>query len=189
MKYYVDNGRFGIAAHFVYELDSSGKQLRVVKFTDYASEKIRDMWTSAADLRSHWSNAEERATILETLAERGISLEQLAETSGQPDADPFDLICYIAFNSPLRTRRERAENLRKGRVDFWEEYKPEARRILEEILDKYIEYGTAQFKMPEILKVPPISEHGNVMEITEKFGGTDQLRNALEKMQALLYAA
>ncbi|MCX5867703.1 MAG: DEAD/DEAH box helicase family protein [Proteobacteria bacterium] len=189
VKYYVDNGRFGIAAHFVYELDSSGKQLRVVKFTDYASEKIRDMWTSAADLRSHWSNAEERATILETLAERGISLEQLAETSGQPDADPFDLICYIAFNSPLRTRRERAENLRKGRVDFWEEYKPEARRILEEILDKYIEYGTAQFKMPEILKVPPISEHGNVMEITEKFGGTDQLRSALEKMQSLLYAA
>ena len=189
VKYYVDNGRFGIAAHFVYELDSSGKQLRVVKFTDYASEKIRDMWTSAADLRSHWSNAEERTAILETLAERGISLEQLAETSGQPDADPFDLICYIAFNSPLRTRRERAENLKKGRVDFWEEYKPEARRILEEILDKYIEYGTAQFKMPEILKVPPISEHGNVMEITAKFGGTDELRNALEKMQALLYAA
>ena len=188
-KYYVDNGRFGIAAHFVYELDSSGKQLRVVKFTDYASERIRGMWTSAAELRSHWSNAEERAAIIESLEQRGIDLKQLAETSEQPDADPFDLICYIAFNSPLRTRRERAENLRKGRVDFWGQYKPEARRILEEILDKYIEYGTAQFKMPEILKVPPISEHGNVMEITAKFGGTDELRSALEKMQSLLYAA
>src|ERR1022692_858284 len=34
-KYYVDQGTVEIAAHLVYELDTSGKQLRVVKFTDY----------------------------------------------------------------------------------------------------------------------------------------------------------
>ncbi len=106
----------------------------------------------------------------------------------QPEADPFDLLCYVAFNAPLRTRRERAERLRKGRVDFWEYFKPEARQILNQILDKYVEYGTAQFKVPDILKVPPISEHGNVVEIAAKFGGPDQLRNAIEKMQTLLYA-
>jgi type I restriction enzyme R subunit len=123
-KYYVDGGEFGISAHFVYELDASGKQLRVVKYTDYAAGKIRSLWTTAAELRTKWSKAEERAVILESLAERGISPEQLAENMDQPDADPFDLICHVAFSAPIRSRRERAERLRKGRLDFWEYFKP-----------------------------------------------------------------
>lgn len=187
-KYYADGGTVEIAAHVVYELDANGKQLRVVKFTDYAAEKVRSMWTSAAELRTHWSNAQERAEILDALEQRGITLEQLAENVGQPEADPFDLLCYVAYNAPLRTRRERAERLRKGRIDFWERFRPDARQILEEILDKYVEYGTAQFKVPDILKVPPISSHGNVLEIADKFGGPEQLRAALEEMQKLLYA-
>jgi len=187
-KYYVDEGKVAIATHFVYELDSHGKKLRIVKYIDYASEKIRSMWTSAAELRFHWDNAEQRTAIIDALAEHGITLEQLVENAGQPDADPFDLLCYVAFNAPLRTRRERAERLRKGRVDFWDYFKPEARQILDEILDKYVEYGTAEFKIPDILKVEPISQHGNVVEIAAKFGGADQLREALEKMQTLLYA-
>ncbi len=187
-KYYIDGGSFGIAAHMVYELDSSGKRMRVVKFTDYTSEKVRSLWSSAADLRSHWSNSEERAAIIEALEDRGITLEQLAENVGQPDADPLDLLCYVAYNTPIRTRRERAERLRKGRTDFWERFKPEAREILNQILDKYVDHGTAQFKVPDILKVPPISDHGNVLEIATKFGGAEYLRSALENMQNLLYA-
>ncbi len=187
-KFYVDGGLVAIAAHVVYELDSDGKQLSVVKYTDYASEKVRKLWTSAAELRARWSNAQERTAIIEALEERGITLEQLAENTGQPEADPFDLLCYVAFNAPLRTRRERAERLRKGRVDFWERFKPESREILNEILDKYIEHGTAQFKVPDILKIAPLSSHGNVLEIANKFGGVDQLRAAIENMQTLLYA-
>jgi type I restriction enzyme R subunit len=187
-KYYVNGGTIEIAARIVYELDSSGKQLRVVKYIDYASESIRSMYTSAAELRSKWSIAEERAVIIPALEERGVSFEQLAENTNQSDADPFDLVCNVAFNSPIRTRRERAEQLRKGKQDFWESFKPEAREILNEILDKYIEHGTAQFKVPDILKVPPISKHGNVMEIAQRFGGAEKLRTALTMMQNLLYA-
>ena len=187
-KYYVDGGTIGIAAHFVYELDVHGKKLRIVKYVDYASEKIRSIWTSAAELRSRWGNAEQRTAIIEALAEHGITLEQLADNAGQPDADPFDLLCYVAFNAPLRTRRERAERLRKGRVDFWDYFKPEARQILNEILDKYVEYGTAEFRIPDILKVEPVSQHGNVVEIAAKFGGAEHLRDALGEMQTLLYA-
>jgi type I restriction enzyme R subunit len=187
-KYYVDGGSVEIAAHIVYELDADGKKLRVVKFTDYAGQTIRSMWTSAAQLAALWSNSEQRALILDSLANKGITLEQLAENARQEDADPFDLLCFIAFNAPLRSRRERAERLRKGKVDFWGYFKPEARQVLDEILEKYVEHGTAQFQIPDILKVPPISEHGNVMEIVEKFGGTEQLRSALDQLQTLLYS-
>ncbi len=49
--------------------------------------------------------------------------------------------------------------------------------------------GELQFTLPNVLKVPPISNHGNVAEIIAKFGGTDQLRNAVDQLQMLLYAA
>ena len=39
-KYYFDGGHVEIAAHLVYELDTDGRQLRVVKFTDYTAEKV-----------------------------------------------------------------------------------------------------------------------------------------------------
>jgi type I restriction enzyme, R subunit len=188
-KLYVDNGWVEIATHLVYELDAEGKQLRVVKFTDYTAEKVRAMCPSAAELRSKWSNAEERAAIIAALEERGISFEGLAEASKQPDADPFDLLCHVAFNAPLRTRRERAEMLRREKKDFFDKYAPEARQILSEILDKYIDYGDAQFQIPEILKVPPISERGTITQITSLFGGADKLRAAVNELQSLLYAA
>ena len=126
-KFYVDQGTVEIAAHLVYELDANGKQLRVVKFTDYTAENVRSMYPSAAALRSKWSSAEERAEIIQALEDRGISFERLAEVANQPDADPFDLLCHVAFNAPLRTRRERAEMLKREKTDFFRTIR--ARRV------------------------------------------------------------
>ena len=39
------------------------------------------------------------------------------------------------------------------------------------------------------LSVPPISGRGNVNETIDKFGGPEQLRDAVNKLQALLHAA
>ncbi|MCL4476244.1 MAG: DEAD/DEAH box helicase family protein [Nitrospirae bacterium] len=188
-KFYVDNGSVEIVADMVYELGADGKKLRMVKLTDYTGEKVREIFTSSAELRSKWSIAEERAMIIETLSEKGIGLEELIETSGDPGVDPFDLLCSLAFNAPRRSRRERAEKLKKERKDFFEKYGIDARQILDEILDKYIEHGTPQFKIPDILKIDPIARHGNAIEISTKFGGSENLRQALSEMQALLYAA
>jgi type I restriction enzyme R subunit len=188
-KYYVDKGSVEIAAHLVYEFDANGKQLRVVKFTDYTTQSVRSMWPSAAALRSKWGKADERAEIIRALEDRGISFEELAKVAQQPDADPFDLLCHVAFNAPLRTRRERAEMLRREKKDFFDHYAPEARAVLTEMLDKYIEYGNAQFQIPEILKVPPISERGTIPQIAALFGGAEKLRSAVDEMQTLLYSS
>jgi len=188
-KYYFDGGRVEIAAHLVYELDPDGKQLRVVKFIDYTAEKVRTLYPSAPQLRALWADPEKRAEIIERLAERGIDFAVLASATNQPDADPFDLLCHVAFNAPLRTRRERAEALRLEKKGFFDQYSPEARAILNDLVEKYAEHGTAQFLIPDVLKVPPLSEHGNAMEIAALFGGPEKLREAVNKLQTLLYAA
>jgi type I restriction enzyme R subunit len=120
-KYYFDGGHVEIAAHLVYELDTEGRQLRVVKFTDYSAEKVRTLYPSAIELRRRWANPEQRSEVIRLLEERGIDFEELASAANQPDADPFDLLCHIAYNAPLRTRRERADRLRKDKKDFFDQ--------------------------------------------------------------------
>jgi type I restriction enzyme R subunit len=187
-KYFVDGGQVAIAAHLVYELDPDGKQLRVVKYSDYAADKVRTLFPGAIRMREQWANPRERAEVIRQLEERGINFNELADSVGQPEADPFDLLCHLAFNAPLRTRRERAERLKHDRKDFFDHFSPEARAILEELLEKYAQHGTAQFVVPDILKVPPISERGNVIEIAGYFGGAEKLREAVNELQTLLYA-
>ena len=80
------------------------------------------------------------------------------------------LLCHLAFNAPLQTRRQRAERLMRKKPDFFGQYGPEARAILEELLEKY-------------------SEHGNVKEIISIFGGAERLKEAVDQLQVLLYAA
>ena len=57
------------------------------------------------------------------------------------------------------------------------------------MLDKYAEHGSVQFKLPDILEIPPISEWGNVIEISDRFGGVRRMREAVAEMQKRLYAA
>ncbi|GHU17849.1 DEAD/DEAH box helicase [Betaproteobacteria bacterium] len=188
-KYYFDGGHVEIATELVYELDADGKQLRVVKLTDYTAEKVRTLCASPDDLRARWADALQRAEILKQLAERGIDFATVAAQAEQPDADPFDLLCHLAYNAPLLTRRQRADRVKKQQAAFFERYSPEAREILGELLEKYVSASELQFVLPDMLQIPPISYHGNVTEISDKFGGIDQLRGAVNQLQTLLYAA
>jgi len=188
-KFYFDGGQVEIAAHLVYELDPNGKLLRMVKYTDYAADAVRTLCPNAPALRQQWANPTKRSEIIQGLKERGVSFEELAEVAKQPDADPFDLLCHLAFNAPLRTRRERAQQLKLNKPDFFAHYSAEARIVLEELLDKYAEHGDAQFVLPDVLRVPPLSNHGQIAEIVHLFGGVDQLRSAVTELQNGLYAA
>ncbi len=188
-KFYYDGGHVEIAADLVYELDADGKQLRVVKLTDYTGDKVRSICPSTVELRARWSNPEQRAQIIEQLAERGIDFQTLAMQAGKPDADPFDLLCHLAYNAPVLTRRQRADRMKKQQAAFFGYFAPEARDILNDLLEKYAADGELQFTLPDVLKVPPISQRGNVAEIAKLFGGFEQLGTAVNKLQSLLYAA
>jgi type I restriction enzyme R subunit len=147
-KYYFDGGQVEIAAHLVYELDSDGKQLRVIKLTDYTAEKVRTLCAGPDELRARWADADQRADIIHLLAERGIDFQQVALQAGKPDADPFDLLCHLAFNAPLLTRRQRADRVKRQQTAFFNYFAPEAREILNDLLEKYAADGELQLPCP-----------------------------------------
>ena len=188
-KFYFDGGQVEVSAHLVYELDPSGQQLRVVRYTEFAAESVRSLYPNSRALRAAWLDPAERSGIVRRLAERGIGFEALAEAAGQPEADPFDLLCHLAYNAPLRTRRDRARQMRAAQPGVFDKYGPQGRLILEELLEKYAAHGDAEFVLPDVLKVPPISAHGQVGDIVRLFGGADRLREAVADLQAQLYAA
>jgi type I restriction enzyme R subunit len=152
------------------------------------AEKVRTLCASLDELRAHWVDADQRAEIVRQLADRGIDFPTVAAQAGKPDADPFDLLCHLAFNAPMFTRRQRTDRVKKQQSAFFNYFQPEAQEILNELLEKYAADGEVQFSLPEVLKVRPISDHGNVNEIVGKFGSEDKLRDAVNKLQSLLYA-
>lgn len=186
-KYYVVDGETGIAAESIQIIDPLTGRLITVQLSQYAKEKISTMFPSVNDFRSHWNNLEERSQIIEQLENNGISIEQLMEITQQKEADPFDLLCFVAYDLKPKTRKQRAELLKKNKQDFFAEYSEKAQHVLQMILEKYIDFGLGQIR-PDIISVDPFTQEGNTMEIVNEFGGMDKYKKAIEDLQKLLYA-
>ena len=187
--YYVDGGSVEVVQHHVYELDGDGRRLTARRVTDYTGEKVRTLYPTPAAFRAAWALPDKRAAVVEELAEHGIDLTAVSTALGRPDDDPFDLLCHLAWDAPLRTRRERAERLRAERTDLFDRHGPDARAVLEALLDKYAGHGADELRLPEALRVPPVDALGNPSEIIRLFGGAEQLRAAVDELTQLIYAA
>ncbi len=188
-KFYVDGGEVEVIGHLVYDLDADGKKLQVVRYTDYSARTVRSMYPNRDDLHAAWAKPDTRAEVLRELTDRQINFDELASASGQPDADPFDLLCHLAWNAPLLTRRQRAEQARKQVPDIFAQYGDTAREILDLLLDRYVERGIIQFShLSDLLKVQPFDRFGSPSEIANRhFGGVPAMRDAVTRLQAVLY--
>ncbi|MCB0255786.1 MAG: restriction endonuclease, partial [Anaerolineae bacterium] len=191
-KYYVDAVDVRILAERVQYLDKNG-ELRTVSFKDFSRENLRAQFASLDDFLKRWGDAERKAAILEELVEQGFLLEQLqAETAG--DLDPFDLICYAAFDRPPLTRSQRARSVRKSTV--FDQYGGMARRTLEALLDKYADQGITtiedaldESRVAEVLQLPPINHIGRPVQILNSFGSKIKYLQAVRELEQEIYRA
>ncbi|MEH1838462.1 MAG: type I restriction-modification enzyme R subunit C-terminal domain-containing protein [Nostoc sp.] len=188
-KYYADGGSEEIIEERIYDLNPDN-QLCLSQLIDYTREQVRILYRSTIEIQQRWADPEQRTEIIELLADRGIDFDELKQVTKLPEADPFDLLCHIAFDAPVLTCKQRAERLRRRKADFFEEYGEDARAILEIILDKYAEKGVEEFNIPTTFKANrDFDKYGNVAEIAQRFGGVPQLREAVNQVQNLLYSA
>ncbi len=184
-KYYVEEGEVTIAAESVHILDQYGK-LRTVQFTQYTKEQITNLFPNAEEFKIAWVDTNSRNKIIEQLESRGISFDQLEDITQIKDVDYFDLLCHVAYGLKPLTRKQRANQVKKA--ELLQSYSEKAQEVISLIIEKYIQYGVNELN-PNIIQVHPISEKGNVMEIVKEFGGIDEFKNVLIKIQQLLYAA
>lgn len=188
-KYYVDGGTEEITEEQIYDPDAEN-ELRLSKLIDYTKEQVRILYCSTLEIQQKWADPDRRSQVITLLEEKGIDFEELKEITSQPEADPFDLICHIAFDAPIMTYKQRVERLKRRKKDFFEQYGEDAREILAILLDKYAEHGVKELEMPTTFKANrEFDRYGNVREIAERFGGIQQLKEAVYQLQNLLYSA
>ncbi len=189
-KFYVDEAAAAyVAAEGFYLPDPMSGRLQLVKYSDYLAGEVRRLYSSAGALRDVWRTRRGREEIVAALESRGLSLEEAADRLRLGDLDALDMLVHVAWNGPTITRGQRVRKLQTQHRDFLESFVPEARVVLEDLLDKYAEHGISQLDDLRVLEVPPLDRHGSVVDIASRFGGGENLRSAIADLEKMLYAA
>ncbi len=182
-KVYVNGIGASIVAERIEYLDENGK-LVTESLRDYTRKALKRRFASLDDFLKRWKAEGRKAAVLEELEAEGLPLDLVAQELGT-DLDPFDLVCHIAFDAKPLTRRERADNVTKRNV--FAMYGPQARAVLEALLDKYADEGVLDLDDLGVLKIAPFSGMGSVVQLIQAFGGKPKFEQAVHDLQAALY--
>ena len=174
-----------IVSKVVSVYDTDGKLLRTECITDYTRRNINDTYATLDEFICHWNATDRKSEIAEMLLEQGIDLQALKEDRNMVDVDDFDFICYIAYGKKPLTRRERAENVRKR--DIFHKYGPGARKVLEALLDKYMNEGIGEMENRLVLRLDPFRQMGSPASIARLFGGNQQYFDAVRELEQEIY--
>lgn len=182
-KIYVNGVSATVFAERVEYLDENGK-LITETLRDFTKNVLKKRFVSLDDFLNTWKSTERKQAIIEELALEGLHLDPLIDEIGK-DLDPFDLICYVAFDQPPRTRRERAENVRKR--DVFTKYGLQARAVLEALLQKYQDHGIVGLDDPRVLQIMPFDKMGTPVQLIKQFGSRANYELAIHELQSALY--
>ena len=188
-RYIVGNVEVKVTAERVQYFDAKGK-LITESLKDYTRKALAREYASLDDFLRRWSSTEKKQAVIDELTEQGVFFDALAEEIGRQSGkkfDPFDLVCHVAWDMPPLTRKERAEQVKKR--NYFTRYGEEARRVLEALLDKYVDEGVVHIEETQILTIVPFTEFGTPMEIIRAFGGQNQYRQAINELEQAFYSA
>lgn len=180
-----DGCQVEILGKIVSVYDTDGKLLKQESVIDYTKENILGQYASLDYFIRKWNENEKKEVIRELLKEQGIDLELLKKDQNMSKVDDFDFLCHIAYDQKPLTRIERANNVKKR--DFLNRYGEYARRVLEILLDKYMNDGIYEIEKTEILKLDPFNKFGKPSKIASYFGGKDGYLSAVKKLEEEIY--
>jgi type I restriction enzyme R subunit len=184
-KYYVNGVNVAVLNERIQYIDGDGK-LITGSLRDYTRQKVRAQYQSLDDFLNKWQQADKKQAIIDELLEQGVIFENLKEAINK-EMDIFDMICHTAFNRPPLSRAERANNVKKR--DVFTQYGPQARRVLEALLDKYADEGIENIESMKVLQLPPLNQLGTPTEIVDFFGGKSHYQTAVQKLEQEIYRA
>ena len=182
-KFYVNGVLVTIIAERVKYLDADGK-LVTESLRDYSKRAVTNHFASLDTFLKRWNEADRKQAIIDELEEEGLRLEPLADEVN-PDLDPFDLICHVAYGRPAMTRRQRVEGVRKR--DIFSKYGSQARAVLDALIQKYQDDGVVDLGDPRILQISPIDKIGTPVELIRQFGSRRGFEQAVHELQDALY--
>lgn len=164
-----------------------GKPISAAEFLERLFGDLSGIVTDEDQLRAVWSDPDNRERFLEQLSDRGYDrdrLDDIRRLVDAPDSDLFDVLSYILFTNPPKTRSERADSVRS---DGMAEAQLETKALLLAILSAYEKRGESELATKK-LGTFLTARYGSVSEGKVKLGGLDAIRGAFRDMQASLYS-
>lgn len=186
-RYVVDAGDFEVLAEALQVPDTSTGKLVLTEYGTYVAEKVRGLAPSVTALAQLWADPQSRADAVARLKVAGVDEDLLSRVDAD-GVDPFDLLLHLAWNQPARTRAERAKRVREGHHAELAERSETARKVLEALLQRYVEVGIDDVTSPEVLNLPTISQLGSRRDVVAAFGGGEGWQRALEDLQSWIYS-
>jgi type I restriction enzyme R subunit len=163
--------------------DQHGKPI-TTSLKDHTREIIRGKFATLDDFINMWNSSDKKTTLIEELQQQGILVEALYKAVNK-ELDLFDLICHVAYDQPPLTRKERANNVKKR--NYFAKYGEQAKKVIENLLDKYADEGIDDIESMEVLKVKPFTDYGSPIEIVNTFGSKKEYLKAIQDLEFELY--
>jgi type I restriction enzyme R subunit len=153
--------------------------------------KLPNLFSSVEELREIWSDPDQRETFINALAEHGFDADQLQTLREMFEAeqnDLFDLLAYLSHETPMHTRKRRAE-LTRDNHEFFAQYDQEkAREFLSFILTRYEATGVVELSRKRLNHLIDQAELGTLADLKHAFGGSPKdLLDAFLALQHELY--
>jgi type I restriction enzyme R subunit len=182
-----DGRQIAVVGEVIYELGPDGRTLKKIPYLEYAREAIGNECPTLEALRERWLNPDLRGELEGLLDQDGVDLNELAAVFNLSDCDPLDVLSYALFRTPVPTRQDRVKRLAERHAAWLDTFSAEAREILDLIVRKFVDGEAPQVTDTGLLRVPPLSERGTFMELTQRFGGGAGLRSTLAELHRRLY--
>lgn len=167
--------------------DTENRLLVNENIIDYTKHNILEKYADLKTFIARWTAADKKKEIADIFADEGIRFDKIKKQQNMDNVDDFDFICFVAFGKKPLTRRERAESVKKR--DIFSKYGDAARKVLDILLDKYMNEGIYDVENPYVFGTRDFADFGKPSKIARLFGGGEEFRAALKELESALYAA
>ena len=171
---------------------ADGTPLNAEEFLKQLVGSLPSLYKDVEQLRTIWKNPSERAILFTELENAGFgsnNLKDLKSMMNAEDSDIFDVLAYLSFNTPMKTRKERVSRVNDNEQVFavYSDYK--AIDFLKFVLERYEADGVEELGEDKIGDLIKLSDLGSIQDAKNVFGGLPQLKQAYYQLQENIYKA
>lgn len=186
----VKNLQVTIAEEATFLVAGLDEPLTLEQYVDYSREKLLALMPGWEQMLRTWQDEASRQETQDRLEQASVHPDVLAEVLKTPEADPLDVLGYVAYQrQPIPTRAERAERFMQREQAWLAGFPPDAQTVLTAMLEKYRLGGLRQISDPAIFRLPPFKAMGELRGVSQRFGDAGALRQTMTELQRRLYAA
>ena len=164
-----------------------GTPMSSQQFLELLYGQIPDFFADEAELRTIWSVPDTRSRLLAGLADKGFGPAQLAEMQRIIDAensDLFDVLAYVRYHSPTKTRQERA-TMAKSEIST--RFNHRQQTFLDFVLAHYVNEGVQELDQEKLTPLLRLKYNNSIADAIADLGRPEEIGKVFTEFQQYLY--